>query len=150
MFKEDRYINVLNTAENSLNDYQIDEIGKMALISSILKNEFKEWIFCGFYRAVKKELLEIGPYQGNIIPCGQITFTRGVCGASARERKTIIVNDVSIFPGYISCDSETISEIVVPVIKDDQLLAVLDIDGNTISQFDATDQSYLEKIVLLI
>tara|TARA_B110000495_G_scaffold3551_1_gene2658 strand:+ start:68 stop:520 length:453 start_codon:yes stop_codon:yes gene_type:complete len=150
MFKEDRYINVLNTAENSLNDYQIDEIGKMAIISSILKNEFKEWIFCGFYRAVKKELLEIGPYQGNIIPCGHITFTRGVCGASARERKTIIVNDVSIFPGYISCDSETISEIVVPVIKDDQLLAVLDIDGNTISQFDATDQSYLEKIVLLI
>ena len=150
MFKEDRYINVLNTAENSLNDYQIDEIGKMAIISSILKNEFKEWIFCGFYRAVKKELLEIGPYQGNIIPCGQITFTRGVCGASARERKTIIVNDVSIFPGYISCDSETISEIVVPVIKDDRLLAVLDIDGNTISQFDATDQSYLEKIVLLI
>ena len=70
MFKEDRYINVLNTAENSLNDYQIDEIGKMAIISSILKNEFKEWIFCGFYRAVKKELLEIGPYQGNIIPCG--------------------------------------------------------------------------------
>ena len=54
MFKEDRYINVLNTAENSLNDYQIDEIGKMAIISSILKNEFKEWIFCGFYRAVKK------------------------------------------------------------------------------------------------
>jgi GAF domain-containing protein len=67
-----------------------------------------------------------------------------------KERKTIIVNDVSTFPGYISCDSETISEIVIPVIKKNKLLAVLDIDGDRISQFDLTDQSYLEKIVSLI
>ena len=138
------------SAQNLLKDYKIDEIGKMSFISSILMNEFQEWIFCGFYRAVDKELLEIGPYQGNIIPCGHIAFNRGVCGASARERKTIIVNDVSTFPGYISCDSETISEIVIPVIKNNELLAVLDIDGDTKSQFESTDQSYLEKIVLLI
>ena len=150
MDKKDRYIKVIDTAKTILNNYQIDEIGKMALISSILKNEFNEWIFCGFYRVVNKELLEIGPYQGSIIPCGHITFNRGVCGASAKEKQTIIVNDVSKFPGYISCDSQTISEIVVPVIKDKKLLAVLDIDGSRISQFDATDKSGLEKIVLLI
>ncbi len=150
MDKKNRYLNVINTADKILNDYAIDDIGKMSFISSILMKEFQEWIFCGFYRAVDKELLEIGPYQGNIIPCGHISFNRGVCGSSATERKTIIVNDVSKFPGYISCDSETISEIVIPVIKNDRLLAVLDIDGDTISQFDSTDQSYLEKIVLLI
>ena len=150
MDKKKRYNKVINSAKTILNHYTIDEIGKMSIISSILKNEFNEWIFCGFYRVVKKEVLEIGPYQGNIIPCGHISFNRGVCGASAKKRKTIIVNDVSKFPGYISCDSETISEIVVPVIKDDKLLGVLDVDGGKISQFDATDQSYLEKIVLLI
>ena len=150
MDKKDRYLKVLHSAENILKDYKIDEIGKMSFISSILMNEFQEWIFCGFYRSVDKELLEIGPYQGNIIPCGHIAFNRGVCGASARERKAIIVNDVSTFPGYISCDSETISEIVIPVIKNNELLAVLDIDGDTKSQFDSTDQSYLEKIVLLV
>ena len=150
MDKKDRYLEVFHSAQNLLKDYKIDEIGKMSFISSILMNEFQEWIFCGFYRAVNKELLEIGPYQGNIIPCGHIAFNRGVCGASAIERKTIIVNDVSTFPGYISCDSKTISEIVIPVIKNNELLAVLDIDGDTKSQFDSTDQSYLEKIVLLI
>jgi GAF domain-containing protein len=150
MDKKKRYNKVINSAKTILNHYTIDEIAKMSIISSILKNEFNEWIFCGFYRVVKKEVLEIGPYQGNIIPCGHISFNRGVCGASAKKRKTIIVNDVSKFPGYISCDSETISEIVVPVIKDDKLLGVLDVDGGKISQFDATDQSYLEKIVLLI
>ena len=150
MDKEKRYLNVLNTAENILKDYKIDEIGKMSFISSVLINEIIEWVFCGFYRSTGDHLLEIGPYQGNIIPCGHISFERGVCGASAKERKTIIVNDVSTFPGYISCDSETISEIVIPVIKKNKLLAVLDIDGDRISQFDLTDQSYLEKIVSLI
>ena len=150
MDKKNRYLNALNTADKILHDYKIDEIGKMSFISSILMNEFQEWIFCGFYRTVKKELLQIGPYQGKIVPCGHIAFNRGVCGASATKRKTIIVNDVSTFPGYISCDSETISEIVIPVIKNDKLLAVLDIDGDTKSQFDSTDQLYLEKIALLI
>ena len=150
MDKKDRYLKVLHSAQNILKDYKIDEIGKMSFISSILMNEFQEWIFCGFYRCVYKELLEIGPYQGNIIPCGHIAFNRGVCGASARERKAIIVNDFSSFPGYFSCDNETISDIVIPVIKNNELLAVLDIDGDTKSQFDSTDQSYLEKIVLLL
>lgn len=150
MDKSHRYQNVLNTSYAVLQDYPMDMIGRMAIISSILKTEFSEWIFCGFYRVVKPNLLEIGPYQGNLIACGHITFDRGVCGAAATNKKSIIVDDVSSFPDYIACDDQTISEIVVPVIKNDKLIAILDIDGDTEGQFDNEDQSFLEKLVTLI
>ena len=150
MDKSHRYQNVLNTSYAVLQDYPMDMIGRMAIISSILKTEFSEWIFCGFYRVVKPNLLEIGPYQGNLIACGQITFGRGVCGAAATNKKSIIVDDVSSFPDYIACDDQTISEIVVPIIKNDKLIAILDIDGGTEGQFDTKDQSFLEELVTLI
>ena len=150
MDKSHRYQNVLNTSYAVLQDYPMDMIGRMAIISSILKTEFSEWIFCGFYRVVKPNLLEIGPYQGNLIACAHITFDRGVCGAAATNKKSIIVDDVSSFPDYIACDDQTISEIVVPVIKNDKLIAILDIDGDTEGQFDNEDQSFLEELVTLI
>ncbi len=150
MDKIQRYDHVLKTAKTVIDGYSMDEIGNMAILSSILKSEFKEWVFCGFYRVVKESLLEIGPYQGDVLACGHIDFNRGVCGESARTQKTVIVDDVSLFPGYISCDDQTVSEIVIPVIKDEQLIAVLDIDGDQVGQFDDTDQSYLEKMVRLI
>ena len=150
MDKTQRYDRVFKTAKAVIDGYSMDEIGKMSILSSILKSEFKEWVFCGFYRVVKENLLEIGPYQGDVLACGHIDFNRGVCGKSARTQTTVIVNDVSLFPGYISCDDQTVSEIVIPVIKDEQLIAVLDIDGNQVGQFDDTDQTYLEKMVRLI
>ena len=150
MDKTQRYDRVLKTAEAVIYGYSMDEIGKMSILSSILKSEFKEWVFCGFYRVVKENLLEIGPYQGDILACGHIDFNRGVCGKSARTQTTVIVDDVSLFPGYISCDDQTVSEIVIPVIKDEQLIAVLDIDGDQVGQFDDTDKTYLEKMVRLI
>jgi len=119
-------------------------------MAAILKMEFSEWIFCGFYRVIKPNLLEIGPYQGNILACSHIAFDRGVCGASASKKKTIIVDDVSTFPGYISCDEKTVSEIVVPLIKNDDLIAVLDVDGNRVGQFNRIDQLFLEKLVSYI
>ena len=99
---------------------------------------------------LKPDLLEIGPYQGNLIACGHISFGRGVCGTAATNKKTIIVNDVSSFRDYIACDHQPISEIVVPVIKNDKLIAILDIDGDTEGQFDNEDQSFLEELVTLI
>ena len=108
-----------------------------------------EWEDRGHQR-VWNNLLEIGPYQGNLIACGHITFDRGVCGAAATNKKSIIVDDVSSFPDYIACDDQTISEIVVPVIKNDKLIAILDIDGDTEGQFDNEDQSFLEELVTLI
>jgi len=150
MDRESRYQNILKTAKYTLDNHQMDEIGKMAIMATILKMEFNEWIFCGFYRVIESNLLEIGPYQGNILACGHIAFDRGVCGASASKKKTIIVDDVSAFPGYISCDEKTVSEIVVPVIKNNDLIAVLDIDGEQVGQFNRVDQLFLEKLVSYI
>ena len=128
----------------------MDDVGKMSILVSILKSEFKEWVFCGFYRVVKSNLLEIGPYQGDVLACGHINFGEGVCGLTAKTQKTIIVDDVKKFPKFISCDDQTVSEIVVPVFKYDRLIAVLDIDGDLHGQFDEIDQEYLERLVRYI
>ena len=152
MGKAERYNQVFKTVEAVLSPdpYELDDIGKMATIASILKSEFKEWVFCGFYRVIKPGVLEIGPYQGNILACGRIDFSRGVCGKAATEEKTIIVDDVNQFPGYIACDEETVSEIVVPVIKEGRLIAVLDIDSGQIASFDQIDKNSLENIVTFL
>ena len=149
----DKSITYQQTAKNidlSFKDYPISIIGKMSLIASMLMNAFPDWIFCGFYRKVSEEMLEIGPFQSAIIPCGQIHFSSGVCGKAASTCETVIVENVMKFSGYISCDDETVSEIVVPVVKNGELIAVLDVDGPNEGQFDSTDQKYLEKIVHLI
>ena len=147
MDKITKYQQTANNVNLYLKDYEIDTIGKMSMIASMLINAFPEWIFCGFYRKTFEKQLEIGPYQSSIIPCGQIDFSRGVCGKSARTQKTVIVDNVMNFPGYISCDDKTVSEIVIPVVKNGELLAVLDIDGAIEGQFDKIDQKYLEIIV---
>ena len=119
----------------------------MSIIASTLSNEFSEWIFCGFYRVASKDLLEIGPYQSSIVPCAHIKFSNGVCGKSAKEEKSVVVDNVNNFTGYISCDDKTVSEIVVPVLSENKLIAVLDIDGHLEGQFDQIDKKYLEQIV---
>jgi GAF domain-containing protein len=130
--------------------YQVDSIGKMAIVAAVLKMHFPEWIFVGFYRVTGERLLEIGPYQGDVIACGTIAFGRGVCGACAEQRKTVIVADVNAFPGYIACDDQTRAEIVVPILHNGQLTAVLDVDGAEVGAFDQTDRDYLEQIAALI
>lgn len=128
----------------------MSDIGKMATVVSVLKSEFKEWVFCGFYRHLKPNTLEIGPYQGDILACSFITFDRGVCGKAARIKETVIVDNVADFPGYISCDNETVSEIVIPVMKQGNLMAVLDIDSGQPASFNKIDKNYLEEIAELI
>ena len=81
---------------------------------------------------------------------GILPLVEASCGSAATNKKSIIVDDVSSFPDYIACDDQTISEIVVPVIKNDKLIAILDIDGDTEGQFDTKDQSFLEELVTLI
>jgi len=81
------------------------------------------------------------------VPCGHIKFSNGVCGKSATDEKSVIVGNVDNFPGYISCDDQTISEIVIPVFSQNKLIGVLDIDGHLENQFDQADRKYLEKIV---
>jgi GAF domain-containing protein len=127
--------------------YALDDIGKMATVSTILKMNLPYFFFVGFYRVVSERMLQIGPYQGEIIACGTIPYERGVCGACAQDEKTIIVPDVTKFHGYIACDDETKSEIVVPVFKNGALLAVLDVDAVDLSAFNKIDQEYLEQII---
>ena len=122
---------------------------KMSLAASVLACQFENWIFCGFYVSCNNKYLEIGPYQGKILPCTNIKYGNGVCGTSARSKQTITVNDVSKYANYISCDSETKSEIVVPIFNEKKLIAILDIDSIKRNDFNLIDEQNLEKISTL-
>ncbi len=124
-----------------------DEIAGMATISALVHNAFG-YLWTGFYRVVAPgEMLRVGPYQGSL-GCLEIAFGRGVCGTAAVERRTIIVPDVEKFPGHISCDSRSRSEIVVPVNgARGQLVAVLDVDSGDLDSFDGEDQRGLEQMM---
>jgi GAF domain-containing protein len=98
---------------------------------------------------VKNDELVVGPFQGPVA-CTRIKKGRGVCGSSWAERKAIIVDDVEKFPGHIACSSLSKSEIVIPVFKTDEVIAVLDVDSIELKNFDATDEKYLTKIITLI
>lgn len=101
------------------------------------------WV--GFY-LFDGEKLSLGPFQG-LPACTQIKMGVGVCGKSANDRATVIVEDVNLFPSHIACDSDSMSEIVVPIIINNVLIGVLDIDSPTISRFDTIDKEYLEKVI---
>lgn len=123
---------------------------RLMLVSSMLYNSNREWIFCGFYMARGGEILEIGPYQSRKLPCTHISYGKGVCGESASKKIPIIVDDVKQHSNYISCDSDTESEIVIPLIRKSALIGVLDIDSKQVGAFDNTDLKYLSKILKLI
>jgi L-methionine (R)-S-oxide reductase len=122
---------------------------RYATTVSLLKAAFGERFFwCGFYEVdpLKDRELVVGPYQGTL-GCLRIPFGKGVCGAAALARETIIVPDVHAFPGHIACDSRSNSEIVVPVFdKNGALLAVLDVDSTDFSSFDEIDAHGLEAV----
>jgi L-methionine (R)-S-oxide reductase len=124
----------------------LDEIALMATINSILANTFSYYFWTGFYR-VCGERLVIGPYVGTV-GCLQIDLGRGVCGTAGSRQETLIVADVEKFPGHIACDSNSKSEIVVPVFDHERnLIAVLDVDSDQLDAFDEVDREGLERIV---
>ena len=139
-----RYAEV-NQRLRSLLEGEDDWIAALATVVCELHHAFEYFHWTGFYRAVSSELLVIGPYQGSH-GCLRIPFSRGVCGAAARTRRTQRVDDVELFPGHIACSSSTRSEIVVPVISERGVLAVLDVDSNLEAAFDAIDQAELEAL----
>ncbi len=123
-----------------------DEIAGMATISALLHHGFG-YLWTGFYRLVGPDLLRVGPYQGTL-GCLDIAVGRGVCGTAAAERRTVIVPDVNAFPGHITCDPRSRSEIVVPVCDGaSRLIAVLDIDSDRPAVFDKDDRDGLERLV---
>ena len=126
----------------------LDPIALMATISSILANRFDHYFWTGFYRMIDGRLV-IGPYMGTV-GCLQIEIGQGVCGTAAAKKQTVIVPDVSQFPGHIACDPNSKSEIVVPVFDPDgKLIAVLDVDSDRLDAFDEEDRVGLKKIVAL-
>ena len=124
-----------------------DMIANMANISAALKYQFR-WLWVGFYLVRENELV-LGPFQGPIA-CTRIQKGRGVCGKCWMDEKTIIVGDVSKFPGHISCNSLSQSEIVIPVKKGNTIIGVLDIDSEQLDSFDKEDQMFLEEITSLL
>jgi len=144
--KEEQYQSLLPQIQ-ALLEGETDLIANLANICGALKEQFN-WLWIGFY-LVKNDELVLGPFQGPVA-CTRIRKGKGVCGTSWAEAKTIIVADVETFPGHIACSSLSKSEIVIPLIKNNIVAGVFDIDSIELNDFDKTDQLYLEKIVTLI
>jgi GAF domain-containing protein len=123
-----------------------DEVCAMATVSCLVHHAFGH-LWTGFYRVVGPGLLRVGPYQGTL-GCLEIPFGKGVCGVAAAERRTVVVPDVHAFPGHITCDARSASEIVVPVFgKGGALIAVFDVDSERPGAFDQEDQAGLERLL---
>lgn len=122
-------------------------ISNLSNASSIL-NQLENINWCGFY-LVDKDRLILGPFQGEVA-CTTIGFGKGVCGTSCKEEQTIIVPNVNVFKGHIACSSLSKSEIVVPIKKDNKVVAVIDIDSPIYDRFNEVDKTVLEEIAKIL
>ena len=144
--KEEQYKSLLPQIK-ALLEGEPDLIANLANITGALKEQFN-WLWVGFY-LVKNDELVLGPFQGPVA-CTRIKKGKGVCGASWAKSQTLIVPDVEKFPGHIACSSLSRSEIVVPIIRNNKVVGVLDVDSIERDQYDNIDQDYLEQITELI
>jgi GAF domain-containing protein len=144
--KEEQYKSLLPQIA-AIIEGETDSTANLANIAAALKEQFG-WFWTGFY-LVKNGELVVGPFQGPVA-CTRIRKGKGVCGASWAQAATIIVPDVEKFPGHIACSSLSRSEIVVPIIRNGEVVGVLDVDSEALDQFDTTDQRWLEKLVDMI
>ncbi len=146
--KEEKYHLLLQQA-SALMAQESDLIANLANLSALIHQTFA-FHWTGFYRVNEAtgELI-LGPFQGPVA-CTRIDFAKGVCGTAWKEKKIIRVNNVAAFPGHIACSPYTQSEIVVPIIKDQRVMLLLDIDSEHLNAFDETDENYLGRIGQLI
>jgi L-methionine (R)-S-oxide reductase len=144
--KEEEYKSLLPQIRGLL-EGETDLIANLANVAAALKQQFN-WLWVGFY-LVKENELVLGPFQGPIA-CTRIKKGRGVCGTAWEKQQTLIVPDVEKFPGHIACNSASRSEIVVPLIKNDEVFGVLDVDSESVNDFDETDKKNLEEIVSVL
>ena len=142
--KESLY-QMVNTQLTALLEGEPNVLANLSNASALLKTNFPNTVFAGFYLFDGNELI-LGPFQGGV-SCVRIALGKGVCGESAASLQTVIVGDVKTYSNYISCDSSARSEIVVPMVKDGQLLGVLDLDSSIVDDYDEMDQKYLEEFV---
>ena len=146
MKKKEQYALLLKQVQGLL-EGESDRVANMANVAAVLHEAFGFW-WTGFYLVQGRELV-LGPFQGPVA-CTRIPFGRGVCGTAWQQGKTVVVPDVEEFPGHIACSSASRSEIVVPVIKGKDVVAVLDIDSRELATFDGRDATGLEAIVALL
>lgn len=144
--KEEQYESLLPQLRGLLEDEQ-DLVANLANVAAALKEQFN-WLWVGFY-LVKNAELVLGPFQGPVA-CSRIKKGKGVCGTSWDKAETLIVADVEKFPGHIACSSLSKSEIVVPIIRNNNVVGVLDVDSIELNQYDQTDKRFLEQIVELL
>lgn len=144
--KPERYAQLLEQTRALLHDER-DRIANAANLSALVYHALPDLNWVGFYFFDGRELV-VGPFQG-LPACVRIPLDKGVCGAAARTRQTQRVDDVDAFPGHIACDSASRSELVVPLVKGDDLVGVLDLDSPRLARFDADDQAGMERIAAI-
>jgi len=125
-----------------------DPIANLANAAALVWEALPEINWAGFYLARGSELV-LGPFQGRPA-CVRIPFGKGVCGTAAASRETILVEDVNRFPGHIACDAASRSEIVVPLVRGDRLVGVLDVDAPKVARFDGEDRAGLEAVAAIV
>lgn len=144
--KQERYKTLLPQIK-SLVEGESDLVANLSNIAAALKQAMN-FFWVGFY-LVKNNQLVLGPFQGPIA-CTRIDFGKGVCGTAWKERKTILVPDVEKFPGHIACSSASKSEIVLPAFKENEVALVLDVDSDSLDDFDSIDQRALEELMRIV
>lgn len=143
-----RYEEIVPQIESLIKE-ESDFIANLANVSAALKLALKDeasWV--GFY-LVKSGELVLGPFQGKPA-CVRIQMGKGVCGTAAKNKRTVIVPDVAKFPGHIYCDPDSKSEIVIPLMRNGEVLGVLDVDSSSVGSFDETDSLYLERVADMV
>lgn len=144
--KKSKYQSLIPQIENLIIG-ETDLIAILANISAALK-EAMNFFWVGFY-LVKQDELVLGPFQGPIA-CTRIKKEKGVCGTVWANARSLIVEDVKIFPNHISCSRASKSEIALPAFKNNKVALVLDVDSDILNNFDCTDELYLQKVILMI
>ncbi|MEI5638544.1 MULTISPECIES: GAF domain-containing protein [unclassified Pseudoalteromonas] len=145
MQKQDFYHSLVKQAQGLISG-EHNMIANMANLSALLFTSLEDINWAGFYLTDSDDELVLGPFQGNPA-CIRIPFGKGVCGTAAAQASTQLVADVHAFAGHIACDAASNSEIVIPVFKDDKVIAVLDIDSPSLARFDEQDKAGLEAFV---
>ena len=145
--KSDMYRELVKSAD-ALTSGESDGVANMSNIAALLWEFLPDVNWTGFYRVVDGELV-LGPFQGKAA-CIRIPFGRGVCGTAAQTGETQLVEDVHAFPGHIACDANSASELVVPVMRDGQVIAVVDLDSPSRGRFDQDDALGIESLVAVI
>lgn len=145
--KSEMYRELVKSAD-ALTSGESDGVANMSNIAALLWEFLPDVNWTGFYRVVDGELV-LGPFQGKAA-CIRIPFGRGVCGAAAQTGETQLVEDVHAFPGHIACDANSASELVVPVMRDGQVIAVVDLDSPSRGRFDHDDALGIESLVAVI